>query len=310
MDTPGAPEIPDNRGLDEFATEAAPATTTILSRTRADTATANSTPRSFSRLEAAHKRRARSSVVARMGRNAGAWRERLLQAAGAVSGYLWTAVAWLALRLDSLSYRAARIAHRSRRARGLAAAPSAAPVPPASNAVPAASHNEVEDLESEGSFIAAALALAVVGYGGLLLMSWRDPLPRVSAASVAPPLVTVAGAPAPEPALVASATTAPDPTGGMHAVIRGGSPATHDPRRAQPRVSAATLEAIWNRSDTSSLQNALTSLRHETLAFHRCGMKMTGIDHAVARCDGSSRVYTIDFRRASGRWMIQRVSSR
>jgi len=40
-------------------------------------------------------------------------------------------------------------------------------------------------------------------------------------------------------------------------------------------------------------------------------MQMTGVDEAVARCDGSSRAtYTIDFRRTSGRWVIQRVSSR
>ena len=137
------------------------------------------------------------------------------------------------------------------------AASPAGPIPPASNAVPAAPHNEVEELESEGSFIAAALALAVVGYGALLLVSWRDPLPRVSASSVAPRVNMAAGAAAPETA-----------------------------------------------------QGALNSLRHQTLAFHRCNMTMTGVDQAVARCDGSSRAYTIDFRRTSGRWMIQRVSSR
>ena len=140
----------------------------------------------------------------------------------------------------------------------------------------------------------------------LLLISWRDPLP---AASVAPRGIVVDGAAAPEAAMLA-ASAAPIPTRAIHAVIADGSPATPDLGRSQPRVSAASLKAMWNRADTRSLQGALTSLRHQTLAFHRCGMKMTGVDQAVARCDGSSRAYTIDFQRASGRWVIQRVSSR
>ena len=264
MTTPGASGLPATRGLDEFATEAAPATPAIM-MVHAATSPATSTRRAFCRVEAAHNRRARWSVAARMRRNIAAWRKRLLTAARA---------------------------------------------PSAPNPVPAASQGEVAELKSEGSFIAVALALAVVGYGGLLLMSWRDPLPRVSVAAAAPRLVTVAGASAPAPAVVALDPAAADPRGAIRAVTRAGSPATPDAGRFQPRVSAATLDAIWNRTDTRSLQGALTSLRHQTLAFHHCGMKLIGVDQAVARCEGSSRAYTIDFRRASGRWTIQRVSSR
>ena len=215
-----------------------------------------------------------------MRRHAVAWRWRLLQFAGTLVGYFWTVVAWLALRCDSLSYSAARIAHRRRRPREVATAPSpAVSIAPGSNAVPAAPHTEFEVLESEGSFIAAALALAVVGYGALLLMSWRDPLPRV-----------VGG--------VGRSTWDRDRRGcgsgarrdARHAVppqtrpvqSMRSSPMAHRRRadlgRSQPRVSAASLKAMWNRGDTRSLQGALTSLRHQTLAFHRCGMKMTGVD--------------------------------
>lgn len=305
MDTAGASGIPETRGLDEFATEAALASPAPVSKVGAAPSPADRRPRAFSRVEAAHRRRARSSVAARMRRHAIAWRWRLLQFAGTLVGYFWTVVAWLGLRCDSLSSSAARIADRRRRPRELATASSpAVPNARGSNAAPAAPPTEFEVLESEGSFIAAALALAVVGYGGLLLMSWRDPLPRGAAASVAPRGGVVDGAAAPEPAMLAN------PTRGIHAVVADDSTATSDLGRSQPRVSAASLKAIWNRADTRSLQGALTSLRHQTLAFHRCGMKMTGVDQAVARCDGSSRAYTIDFQRASGRWMIQRVSSR
>ena len=307
MDTAGAPGIPETRGLDEFATEAALASPALMPMVGEAPSPADRRPRAFSRVEAAHRRRARSSVATRMRRRAVAWRWRLLQFAGTLVGYCWTVAAWLALRCDSLWSSAARIAHRRGRPRELATASSSAvPIAPGSNAAPAAPPTEFEVLESEGSFIAAALALAVVGYGGLLLISWRDPLP---AASVAPRGIVVDGAAAPEAAMLA-ASAAPIPTRAIHAVIADGSPATPDLGRSQPRVSAASLKAMWNRADTRSLQGALTSLRHQTLAFHRCGMKMTGVDQAVARCDGSSRAYTIDFQRASGRWMIQRVSSR
>ena len=82
-------------------------------------------------------------------------------------------------------------------------------------------------------------------------------------------------------------------------------------RPAKPALNTATLNAIWRRQDSRSLQQAFTGLRSQTLAFHRCGMRMTETDRAVATCEGASRAkWTINFRRSAGRWQIDRVSTR
>jgi hypothetical protein len=83
-------------------------------------------------------------------------------------------------------------------------------------------------------------------------------------------------------------------------------------------VTAASLNTMLRRTDTRSLQHAFDGLRRETLAFHRCGMRMTGADRAVANCDGivestggGRRVrWTIDFLRTGSRWSVQRVAAR
>ena len=159
---------------------------------------------------------------------------------------------------------------------------------------------ELRNLEFEGPYVAAALAVVVVSYGALLLLSWRDPVPQRLAA--APAAVPAVGSPAPVPASTVTTNIALAPV--AHAV-----PATVRP--AQARISTASLRAVWNRSDTRSLQRALNNLRSQTLALHRCGMQVTAADSAIAQCDGSSHAtYTIDFRRLADRWVIQRVSSR
>jgi hypothetical protein len=76
---------------------------------------------------------------------------------------------------------------------------------------------------------------------------------------------------------------------------------------------------VWSRTDTRSLDRALTSLRSTTLAFQRCEMRLTSDDRAVAHCDeagpgaaGRSPIrvaWTIDFRRDDGRWLIDGLSS-
>jgi hypothetical protein len=82
-------------------------------------------------------------------------------------------------------------------------------------------------------------------------------------------------------------------------------------------VSADHLRAVWSKTDTTSLQRGLATLRSETLAFRRCDMRLTSEDVAVAHCDEvqdrlapTRRVaWTIDFRRADAHWVIDGVSS-
>jgi ketosteroid isomerase-like protein len=80
---------------------------------------------------------------------------------------------------------------------------------------------------------------------------------------------------------------------------------------------------LWQRGDTRSLERAFDTLRRQTLAFHRCGVRITDGDNAVARCEsvatasategtpGSrATTWTIAFRRTAGRWMIANVTMR
>jgi len=241
-----------------------------------------------------------------------------------MAGYPEAVLAWLAPRRDVLSHVTARGAsticsYSARVVRRLE---------PAVRGVPAAWRRAISagrtalggrrvsrrgptrarwGLESEGSFVAAALAITVVSYGGLLVMSWKHSEPRVSGPSLARRAAVIEAAPARAVALPAE----PRAITATPAVAPADSPAPDDRPLPRRRMSQATLTAAWNRTDTRSLQGALNNVRQQTLAFHRCGMKMTGTDQAVARCDDSSHVtYTIDFRRTAGRWVIQRVSSR
>ena len=113
----------------------------------------------------------------------------------------------------------------------------------------------LRDLESEGSFVAAALVVVVVSYGALLLLSWRDPVPEQS---VAPAAVRAVTSPAPAPASSVTTNVALAP------VV---DPAPAIVRPASARLSAASLRAVWNRSDTRSLQRALTNLRTRRWRF-------------------------------------------
>jgi len=217
--------------------------------------------------------------------------EQARHAIASVAGHsrrrIAAAVALLAVGYDSWS-RAAGRAVRGARGR-FARRPDRTPSPA----------GELRDLESEGSFVAAALVVVVVSYGALLLLSWRDPVPERSVAPAAVRAVT-SPAPAPGPSVTTNVALAP--------VV---DPAPAIVRPASARLSTASLRAVWNRSDTRSLQRALNNLRSQTLALHRCGMQVTATDRAIAQCDGSSHAtYTIDFQRFADRWVIQRVSSR
>jgi hypothetical protein len=81
-------------------------------------------------------------------------------------------------------------------------------------------------------------------------------------------------------------------------------------------LSPARVRALWSKTDTRSLDRALTSLRSATLAFERCEMRVTSDNSAVARCDEAglgrpaTRVaWTIDFRRNDGHWLIDDLSA-
>jgi len=86
-------------------------------------------------------------------------------------------------------------------------------------------------------------------------------------------------------------------------------------------VNPARVRAIWQNTDTRSLDRALSALRSATLALYRCDMQITSTDRAVAHCDEarggdeadtSRRRYvkwTIDFRRPGDRWLIDGIAA-
>ena len=180
----------------------------------------------------------------------------------------------------------------------------------------------LEHQEFNGFVVAVVLAATVIGYGGLLLVFSRTPTDA--------PVKRVA---APVQARGAQAMTA------LAAPVMGDGSVVHASPASRPAVvpaiatdvappaaftpSARTLTALWQSRDTRSLDRAFSTLRSETLAFRSCGMRMTDADRAVARCQGvattlgadgtpSSRsaIWTINFRRSGGRWLIARVAAR
>ena len=169
-----------------------------------------------------------------------------------------------------------------------------------------------------------ALVVAVgVGttLGVVMLLLAQRPGQRVAAAEPAAPPLSVA----PSSVVTAVAAAPVDPTAGRRRTTRpvpvprpavstvAATPASKAPRS----LSAARVRAIWSKTDTRSLDRALTSLRSTTLAFQRCQMRMTADDRAVAQCDeraGAQEApiqvaWTIDFRRDEGRWLIDGLSS-
>ena len=176
--------------------------------------------------------------------------------------------------------------------------------------------------EFNGLVVAVMLAVAVIGYGGFVAVSWRTPTAARVTGATAP---QKAGETPVTPALAVPMTAARSlvqaSAGNTPAVVRTNA------RDIEPSTafgpSVRTLTALWQRRDTRSLDRAFATLRRETLAFRSCGMRMTDADRAVARCEGvvtelaangapSSRsgIWTIDFQRTGGRWQIARVATR
>ena len=177
--------------------------------------------------------------------------------------------------------------------------------------------------EFNGTLVASVLAIAVIGYSGFLATFWQaGATGKVTEAAV------ISSVPAPAgPTGESGAVGAPPETGGPVAQPSATAPAAIMPSatKAAPAAilpSARTLAAMWARRDTRTLDRAFATLRQETLAFRTCGMRVT-VHRAVARCEGvvparsadgrpSSRfvMWTIEFQRTDGRWLIADVTTR
>lgn len=167
--------------------------------------------------------------------------------------------------------------------------------------------------------LVSAVALMLMGGGLALLLTSQTPRPSAPPAvaaslqAVASPLQpTVAERRRPE--VVAPRPAAPKAAAPAPAVGRTPeAPATIEPKPAErSRLSAARLRAIWDKSDTRSLDRAIAEMRSATLAFRRCEMRMTSSDVATATCDESASprvAWTFDFRRDDDRWLIEGVST-
>ena len=159
----------------------------------------------------------------------------------------------------------------------------------------------LEDLEFNGTIIAMSLAMAALAYGGFRV--GPRPAPAVPLAARAIEAVPIPAAPSAAVVAVPPDVLPVPPAETAQAHVAA--------RPVKAVLNTTTLNAIWRRQDSRSLQQAFTGLRSQTLAFHRCGMRMTDTDRAVATCEGAQRAkWTINFRRSAGRWQIDRVITR
>jgi len=165
--------------------------------------------------------------------------------------------------------------------------------------------------------IAAGLTVvAGISVGlAMLLLSQRD-VQRVAApaASAPVPVAATVSVAATVPVVMTVAQSTPEPPARERPPDRLADPTA--PPAAKRSLSPAKVRDLWSKTDTRSLDRALTSLRSKTLAFQRCEMRVTSDDRAVAHCDEAGpdnttkRVaWTIDFRRDDGHWLIDDLSS-
>jgi hypothetical protein len=259
-----------------------------------------------------HRRRAR---VARLVAHAAEWRARFR-----------AILSWEAQRGSSALHRVmALITHKSSSARAasrqamrrtsLRLRECVRPAPPPVTAT------AFDYQESNGFVVAVLLGMAVVGYGSFLVGSWRTAGASVTRSAA---MTTDAAAQRPRPVVAARRAIATAGIPLARPAMDTGNPLAGTPRIVAARTvaltpNARTLNALWQRRDTRSLDQAFSSLRQQTLAFHRCGMRVIDADRAVARCEGvasagtqASRptTWTIDFQRTAGRWTMTRVAAR
>jgi hypothetical protein len=166
--------------------------------------------------------------------------------------------------------------------------------------------------------LVSTAAFMLIG-GGLALLLTRQPLrpsppPAVAALQVVPIPLAPVEAVRREPAAVAPRPPAPDAEVPAAAARRAPEPPVTIAPEPAPRstLSAARVRAIWDKSDTRSLDRAIAEMRSATLAFRRCEMRMTSADAATATCNESASprvAWTFDFRRNDDRWSIEGVST-
>lgn len=176
--------------------------------------------------------------------------------------------------------------------------PESAPTHPPAEQPLSAVPRRREQPEFDGVVLAILLAVVSIGYGTFLTVVWRQPI-EIRAGTG--PTRTGRPSMAVGPVSVAAGTRLAAPAGAT---------GPDGPHRTAGFLSSRSLTALWKRRDTRSLERAFTGLREQTLAFHRCGMRKTGDDRAVARCEGSGATWTIDFQRHGGRWQIANVVTR
>ena len=280
----------------------------------------------LSRIESRHARR-RTSRLKRLARGAINATVRAAHAMSVGAAHAWSATiaraGWLSQRARngtaSAVHATGRVSEHARSSvRSAAAATRQHTSAAVSNAwadtwskarplagVRTTSRTVLDDLEFNGTIVVMSLAVIALAYGGFQRGERPARVAPLSSRAVetvplevTPPAAVIAAPPAIPPAI-------------PPAVPPIATDADVVTRPAKPALNTATLNAIWRRQDSRSLQQAFTGLRSQTLAFHRCGMRVTDTDRAVATCEGASRArWTINFRRSAGRWQIDRVSTR
>jgi hypothetical protein len=275
-------------------------------------------PAALSRVESKARRRAhrRRTRVARLAAHAAAWRARL----GAIlSSEAQRGSSTLQRVMALITHKSSSAAAASRQTMRRTSLRLRERMRPAPHPVTVTAFDYQE---SNGFVVAVLLGMAVVGYGSFLVGSWRTPgvletrsaVMTTDASAGQQPRALVAARPATSTAGISLARPAMDARTPL-----AGTPRIVAARAVAVTPSARTLNAMWQRRDTRSLDRAFSSLRRQTLAFHRCGMRVIDADRAVARCEGVASAgtqalrptrWTIDFQRTAGRWAITRVAAR
>ena len=166
----------------------------------------------------------------------------------------------------------------------------------------------------------AAIGLVVLAGGAAMastvFVMARRTAPPARQAAVAVPQNASAASPPVRAALPAAVpVTAPVETAVTAAAVAQQDVEAEPIIEPQPAVTADAVRAIWLKTDTRSLDRALSAVRQVTLAFRRCQVQVTATDQAVAQCDlapagGKGRAWTIDFSRADERWQIDGITEK